>query len=71
MPCDTRRRSSAWSRSLPEALGALSTASAVDYILVDKAQGLNPVLLGILKRMDGPVVYVGDPYQQIFEWRGR
>ncbi|WP_051979525.1 hypothetical protein [Edaphobacter aggregans] len=24
----------------------------------------------VLKRMDCPVVYVGDPYQQIYEWRG-
>jgi len=52
-------------------LWALSQPTArVDYILVDEAQDLNPVLLGVLKRMDCPVVYVGDPYQQIYEWRG-
>jgi len=52
-------------------LWALSQPKArVDYILVDEAQDLNPVLLGVLKRMDCPVVYVGDPYQQIYEWRG-
>jgi superfamily I DNA/RNA helicase len=52
-------------------LWALSQPKArVDYILVDEAQDLNPVLLGVLKRMDCSVVYVGDPYQQIYEWRG-
>jgi superfamily I DNA/RNA helicase len=52
-------------------LWALSQPKArVDYILVDEAQDLNPVLVGVLKRMDCPIVYVGDPYQQIYEWRG-
>ena len=41
-----------------------------DYILVDEAQDLNPVLLGVLANAQCPVVYVGDPYQQIYEWRG-
>lgn len=51
-----------WVLSKPEA--------RVDYILVDEAQDLNPVLLGMLRRIECPVVYVGDPYQQIYEWRG-
>jgi hypothetical protein len=44
--------------------------SQVDYIMVDEAQDLNPVILGVLRRMECPVIYVGDPYQQIYEWRG-
>jgi hypothetical protein len=52
-------------------LWALSEPRAnVDYILVDEAQDLNPVLLGVLRKMQCSVVYVGDPYQQIYEWRG-
>jgi superfamily I DNA/RNA helicase len=52
-------------------LWALSEPRAnVDYILVDEAQDLNPVLLGVLRNLFCPVVYVGDPYQQIYEWRG-
>ncbi len=52
-------------------LWALSQPRAnVDYILVDEAQDLNPVLLGVLRKMSCPVVYVGDPYQQIYDWRG-
>ncbi len=38
--------------------------------MVDEAQDLNPVLLGVLEGLDCPIVYVGDPYQQIYEWRG-
>jgi len=33
--------------------------SNVDYILVDEAQDLNPVLLGVLRKMRCSVVYVG------------
>lgn len=51
-----------WALSRPEA--------QTDYILVDEAQDMNPVLLGVLKQVRCPVVYVGDPYQQIYEWRG-
>lgn len=40
--------------------------SQVDYIMVDEAQDLNPVILGVLRSMQCPVIYVGDPYQQIF-----
>lgn len=41
-----------------------------DYILVDEAQDLNPVLFNVLNHTDCQLVYVGDPYQQIYEWRG-
>ena len=51
-----------WALSRPEA--------QTDYILVDEAQDMNPVLLGVLKQVRCPVVYVGDPNQQIYEWRG-
>ena len=44
--------------------------SNVDYIMVDEAQDLNPVVLGVLRRMACPIIYVGDPYQQIYNWRG-
>jgi hypothetical protein len=51
-----------WALSEPEA--------RADYIMVDEAQDLNPVLLEVLNRSDCQIVYVGDPYQQIYEWRG-
>jgi superfamily I DNA/RNA helicase len=52
-------------------LWALSKPRAeVDYIMVDEAQDLNPVMLGVLKAVQCPVIYVGDPYQQIYDWRG-
>lgn len=52
-------------------LWALSKPQArVDYIMVDEAQDLNPVLLDVLDRTECQIVYVGDPYQQIYEWRG-
>ena len=52
-------------------LWALSKPHArADYIMVDEAQDLNPVLLDVLKRLHCQIVYVGDPYQQIYEWRG-
>ena len=52
-------------------LWALSSPQAqVDYIMVDEAQDLNPVLLGVLGASQSQMVYVGDPFQQIYEWRG-
>ena len=52
-------------------LWALSQPQArADYIMVDEAQDLNPVLLDVLNRSQCQIVYVGDPYQQIYEWRG-
>lgn len=52
-------------------LWALSDPQAgADYIMVDEAQDLNPVLLDVLNRSECQIVYVGDPYQQIYEWRG-
>lgn len=51
-----------WALSQPEA--------KADYIMVDEAQDLNLVLLEVLNRTACQIVYVGDPYQQIYEWRG-
>lgn len=33
------------------------------YIIVDEAQDLNPVLIGIAKRADLPLIVIGDPHQ--------
>ena len=41
-----------------------------EFILLDEAQDTNPVVLEVLKRQDAQLVYVGDQYQQIYEWRG-
>ena len=42
----------------------------VDYVLLDEAQDTNPVILDVLRRQHVQIVYVGDPHQQIYEWRG-
>ncbi|OUI88263.1 hypothetical protein HK11_07510 [Acetobacter sp. DmW_043] len=41
-----------------------------DYIMVDEAQDLNPVLFSILEKSGLPVVAAGDPHQSIFAFRG-
>jgi len=41
-----------------------------DFILLDEAQDTNPVVLDILKNQQAQMIYVGDKYQQIYEWRG-
>lgn len=41
-----------------------------DFILLDEAQDTNPCVMDVLTRQACQVVYVGDPYQQIYEWRG-
>lgn len=43
---------------------------AADYIMLDEAQDTNPVVLDVLQRQWAQLVYVGDKYQQIYEWRG-
>ena len=43
---------------------------AVDFILLDEAQDTNPVVLDVLCKQSAQMVYVGDKYQQIYEWRG-
>ncbi len=41
-----------------------------DYILFDEAQDSDPIMLGVLLGQSAQVVYVGDPHQQIYQWRG-
>jgi len=41
-----------------------------EYVLLDEAQDTNQVVLGLLQRQPCQIVYVGDRYQQIYEWRG-
>lgn len=43
---------------------------AADYVMLDEAQDTNPVVLDVLQRQRAQLVYVGDKYQQIYEWRG-
>lgn len=51
-----------WALSRPEI--------AADFILLDEAQDTNPVVLEVLRSQAAQMVYVGDRYQQIYEWRG-
>lgn len=52
-------------------LWALSApALPAEYLLLDEAQDSNPVVLSVLRKQQAQVVYVGDRYQQIYEWRG-
>lgn len=51
-----------WERSRPT-IGA-------DFILFDEAQDADGLMLSVLRAQQAQVVYVGDPYQQIYEWRG-
>ncbi|MGT2491441.1 UvrD-helicase domain-containing protein [Cupriavidus basilensis] len=41
-----------------------------DFILFDEAQDADGLMLSVLRAQSSLVVYVGDPYQQIYEWRG-
>jgi superfamily I DNA/RNA helicase len=43
---------------------------AADFILMDEAQDTNPVVLDVLLAQPAQMIYVGDKYQQIYEWRG-
>lgn len=47
-----------------------SPALDCDFLLLDEAQDLNPVLVGIVREQRCQVVAVGDPWQQIYAWRG-
>jgi UvrD-like helicase family protein len=52
-----------WEQSRPQ-IGA-------DYILFDEAQDSDGLMLSVLRRQEhAQVIYAGDPYQQIYEWRG-
>lgn len=41
-----------------------------DYIIVDEAQDLNPVLIQIVKKAQRPAMVIGDPHQSIYLFRG-
>lgn len=43
---------------------------AGDFILLDEAQDTNSVVLEVLRKQPAQMIYVGDKYQQIYEWRG-
>ncbi len=44
---------------------------SADYILFDEAQDSDPLMLGVLENQKNTqVIYVGDPHQQIYAWRG-
>jgi UvrD-like helicase C-terminal domain/AAA domain len=52
-------------------LWALSEPTiAADFILLDEAQDTNPVVLDVLRKQSAQMIYVGDRFQQIYEWRG-
>jgi superfamily I DNA/RNA helicase len=44
--------------------------SRYKYVMIDEAQDINPVQRSILTKTGLPLVAVGDPYQQIYSWRG-
>jgi len=41
-----------------------------DVVLVDEAQDLSPVMIGIVSRFRVPLIVVGDTYQSIYAFRG-
>ncbi|HEX7822255.1 MAG TPA: UvrD-helicase domain-containing protein [Sphingobium sp.] len=41
-----------------------------DYLLLDEAQDLNPVLISIANKSGLPTIVVGDAYQSIYRFRG-
>lgn len=41
-----------------------------DFILFDEAQDSDRLMLDVLSHQKAKVIYVGDPHQQIYEWRG-
>lgn len=41
-----------------------------DYLLLDEAQDLNPVLISIAKKSGLPTIVMGDAYQSIYRFRG-
>ncbi|MFM0742143.1 3'-5' exonuclease [Paraburkholderia xenovorans] len=42
-----------------------------DFILIDEAQDSDGLMLSVMRlQKDAQAIYAGDPYQQIYEWRG-
>ena len=46
------------------------TLGGFRYLIVDEAQDLNPVQRSIAAKAGVSLVIVGDPWQQIYQWRG-
>ena len=44
--------------------------ASYDYIFIDEAQDLNPVLIGLIQKSGIPAIIVGDPKQSIYAFRG-
>src|SRR5258708_35488733 len=52
-------------------MGALAPPIGADFIRFDEAQDSDGLMLSVLRlQKSTQVIYVGDPYQQICEWRG-
>lgn len=47
-----------------------SAFRGMKYLMIDEAQDINPVQRSILEKANLPLIVVGDPYQQIYSWRG-
>jgi superfamily I DNA/RNA helicase len=47
-----------------------STLREYEYLMLDEAQDLNPVMRSIATLSGCPVLAVGDPWQGIYSWRG-
>lgn len=44
--------------------------SSFRYLMIDEAQDINPVQRSIITKTGVSIIAVGDPYQQIYSWRG-
>ena len=51
-----------WQLTAPQIAG--------DYILFDEAQDADPVMLAVISQQDAQLIFCGDSYQSIYEWRG-
>lgn len=45
-------------------------SESYDYLIIDEAQDLNPVLIDIVKKANRPAIIVGDKWQSIYGFRG-
>jgi hypothetical protein len=45
-------------------------SDSFDYLIIDEAQDLNPVLIDIVRKAKRPAMIVGDPWQSIYAFRG-
>lgn len=47
-----------------------SPTLAYDYLEIDEAQDMNPMMLQLLRQQDSPIILVGDTMQSIYAYRG-